>query len=88
MAATNTLPNRASGGGLYSHAAAISLSDSSDLDYVTQAILASAACTVKVTTVGGESVALPLAAGYNPIRVTKVFSTGTTLSGATLWALW
>lgn len=88
MAATDTLSNRASGGGLYTHAAAIALSDSQDLSFVTQAILASAACTVKVAMLGGETVALPLAAGYNPIRVTKVFNVGTSLGGATIWALW
>lgn len=71
------------------HIAAISPDDSNDLANVTTGILASAACTVKLTTSGGETVtSFPMQAGYNPIRVARVFSTGTTLSGATLWALW
>lgn len=87
--ATDTQPTtRAGGGAPAENAAAISLDDANELTYVTRAILASAVCTVKVTMKGGQTVTLPLQAGYNPLRVKKVFNIGTTLSGATLYALW
>lgn len=71
------------------HVAAITPSDTVDLPDFSRAILASADCTVKLTTVGGETdTAYPMQKGYNPIRVKRVFSTGTTLGGATLRALW
>jgi hypothetical protein len=72
-----------------SHIAAITPHDTNDLTYATVSILASADCTVKVDTLGGETVtAYPLQKGYNDIRVTRVYSTGTTLGGATIFALW
>jgi hypothetical protein len=70
------------------HAATVSLSDTDDLATVARCLLISADATVKVTTIGGESLAVPLQKGYNNIWVTRVWSTGTTLNGATLIALW
>lgn len=70
------------------HAAAVSLSDTDDLANVARCLLLSADATVKVTTLGGESLALPLQKGYNNIWVTRVWNTGTTLNGATVTALW
>ena len=81
----NTVTGATSSG---SHAAAITPSDTDDLTVVTRAILATADCSVKVTMAGGEQVTLPLQKGYNPLRVSRVWSTGTTLSGASLYALW
>ena len=48
-------------------------------------ILASLACTAKVTTIGGDVVTIPLVAGYNPIAVAQVWATGTTLGSATIY---
>lgn len=90
MAATDTFSDTSIGMTTSAqHIFAITPSDGSDLAFVTRGINASADCTVKITTDGGETItAFQLHKGYNPIRVTKVFSTGTTLGGASIWGLY
>ena len=63
------------------HAYAITPSDSALLSPPADALLVGVAGNVKVTTIGGETVTLPMVAGYNPIGVSKVFATDTTASG-------
>lgn len=71
------------------HIAAVTPDDDNDLEFATRALLASADCTIKADTVGGETVeGIPVQKGYNPLRVTRIYSTGTTLGGADLFALW
>lgn len=60
---------------------AITPSDSVDLSVVPRALLIGVAGNVKVTTLGGTSLVLPLPAGYNPIRVTRVWAASLTASG-------
>ncbi len=48
-------------------------------------IISSLACTVKVTTIGGDVVTLPLQPGFNPVSVAQVWATGTTLGSATIY---
>ncbi len=45
-------------------------------------LLCSAACTLKVTTVGGDVVTIPAQQGYNPVAVSKVWATGSVLTNA------
>lgn len=65
--------------------ALVTPSDSADLSYVTRGISFAVAGALKVTTVGGDTVTIPsgaLAAGViHPLRVTKVFATGTGATG-------
>ncbi len=51
--------------------------DDNDLTEVTRALLLDAAGTVRVTMKSGAVVDLPLQAGFNPVRVTRVHKTGT-----------
>lgn len=69
------------------HAVIVVPNDGTDLQYVARALLLNAAGTVRVTTRGGETVSLPLQAGYNPISVSRVHATGTA-AGITIVALW
>lgn len=51
-----------------------------------RALLVGTAGTAKVTTAGGDTVTdIPLQAGYNPIRVTRVWNSGT---ASDIWALY
>ena len=62
-------------------------SDTVDLTHVTSALQAADAGNVVLITVGGSTATLAFAAGQiMPIRVTRVKSTSTTVSGLT--ALW
>ncbi len=53
-----------------------------------RSLLASADCSVKVTTLGGDVVTIPLQKGYNPVSVTQVWATGTSLAGTALVGLY
>jgi hypothetical protein len=65
----------------------ITQSDSTDLPYVTRAINAAADCVAKITTDGGETITgYQLHKGYNPIRVARVWDTGT--DAVSLWGLY
>jgi hypothetical protein len=52
-----------------------------DTVILADALLIGVAGDVALTTTGGDTITLPLPAGYNPIGVTKVFSVGTTATG-------
>lgn len=66
--------------------AVITPSDSVDLTHATRAIRVSSAGDVKVTTVGGDTfVITAMTAGETlPIRVSRVWVTGTTVTGQIL----
>lgn len=51
--------------------------DGNDLTYYPRALLLGAEGTVKVTTIDGTAISLPLVQGFNSIRVKRVWSTGT-----------
>lgn len=51
------------------------------LPLAADALLIGVAGDVMVTTTSGDTLALPMPAGYNPVSVTKVFATGTTATG-------
>ena len=55
--------------------------DNADLSIVPRCLLIGTAGDVKVTTLVGTVIILPLPAGYNPGRVKRVWATGTTASG-------
>lgn len=59
----------------------ITPNDSTVLSPTPRALLIGVAGNVKVTTARGTVLTLPLPAGYNPIRVSKVWSTDTTATG-------
>jgi hypothetical protein len=53
-------------------------SNTVDLAIVPRVLILSAAGTVKMDLVGGASgVSIPLQAGFNPIRPTRIYATGT-----------
>jgi hypothetical protein len=53
-------------------------SDTEDLPYCPRVLILSAAGTVKMDLLGGSSgVSIPLQAGFNPIRPTRVYASGT-----------
>lgn len=57
--------------------------DSTDLTYVSRAILVATAGNIKVTTLGGETAVVPFPAGQTSLRVTRIWSTSTTAVGIT-----
>lgn len=60
--------------------------DTADLPNTSRALLLSASGWVTVDMIGiGTNIPLPLAAGYNPIRVSRVYATGT--DAVTIFAL-
>lgn len=56
----------------------VTLSDSTDIASEARALYLPVAGTVKVTTRNGNARTLALGAGWHPLRVTRVWSTGTT----------
>ncbi len=72
----------------YDNAAAITPSDTADLAYATRAVWCGAAGNITVTMLGGGTVTLHHDAHrLLPIRITKVWETGTT-NNTNLVALW
>lgn len=64
--------------------AAVTPSDASDLSFMTRGVHVGTAGDLKVTTAGGQTVVITGAtAGWHPIRVSRIWSTGTTASGIT-----
>lgn len=60
------------------NAYAVTPSDTEDLPFCPRVLILDAAGTVKMNLLGGNTeVSVPLVAGFNPIRPTRVFSTGT-----------
>ena len=69
-----------------SHALLTTGSDISNLTEPCRAILVGTAGNVRVTMLGGEDVILPLIAGYNPIRASKIWASSmTALNVVALW---
>ncbi len=68
------------------HIAAVTPADDTDLGYATRALLVATAGNLKVTTVGGEAVTIPVVAGYNPLRVVRVWAASKTCGD--VFALW
>ena len=65
-----------------SHIIAITPDDGNDLAYCTRGINVATSGEVTVTSVGGETVTLSVAAGIVfPIRACRIWQTGTTASG-------
>lgn len=68
------------------HAAAITPNDSTDLTNFPRALVIGTGGTLKVTTVGGETVTLTVVSSILPLMVERVFATGTTATDITgLW---
>ena len=67
------------------HAALVTPNDTTDLTTVSRYVAISAVGTLKVTTMGGDTVTIPsgaLAAGQMfPLRVSRVWASGTTATG-------
>ena len=60
------------------HVFLVTKSDTTDMPNVSRALLVDADMTAKIVTVGGETVeSFPLQKGYNPVRVSRIYSTGT-----------
>lgn len=69
------------------HAAAVTPSDTEDLTYTARALYIGVSGDVKVLTLGGEAVTFSnVPEGILPVRVERVYSTGTTATS--LVALW
>lgn len=66
--------------------APVTPNDSADLDFITRALMVANAGTLKVTQMNGVAVTITVPAGILPIRVARVWSTGTTATGIT--AIW
>lgn len=64
-----------------SKAMSITPNDSTDLSDKVFALTANTAGNAKVTTVGGQTVIIPLTAGQTVVQVKRVFDTDTTASG-------
>lgn len=61
--------------------------DDTDLAIVPRVLILNEAGTVKMDLVGGaEGVSVPLQAGFNPIRPTRIYATGT--DAVTIFAGW
>lgn len=64
------------------HVVSITPSDSTDLPHASRAINVASSGTVRVTTVGGTTDTIFVAAGVPfPVRATRIWSTGTTATG-------
>lgn len=65
-----------------SHIALVTPNDSTDLVKASRGLLIGGSGTLKVTTVGGETITIPAtcvpAGGVLPLRVARVWATGTT----------
>jgi len=60
-------------------------SDSVDLSWVSRSITVTVECTLKVTLLDGTTPTLVFFKGYNPRKVTRVWSTGSTLNAALIY---
>ena len=64
------------------NAAEITPSDTVDLQTASRCLIVATTGTVRVTTVNGDTVTLFVAAGITfPVRVSRIWSTGTTATG-------
>lgn len=69
-----------------SSAEAITPNDSADLTTIPRALLIASAGNLKVTMKGGQTVTLPVVAGYNPLRVVRVWAASKTCGD--VFAIW
>ena len=70
--------------GTFNNAIAITPADGADLAHMIEVLVAGAAGTVKVDTPNQTGVTLTVAAGIPlPLRIAKVYATGTTATGLT-----
>lgn len=60
------------------NAALVTPNDNDDLVDATRSIYVGSAGTLRVTTVGGQTLTLPSLSGWLPLRVTRIHATGTT----------
>jgi hypothetical protein len=68
------------------HCFLVTKSDTEDMPYTCRALLCDADMTVKIITHGGQTIEnYPLQKGYNPIRVNRVYSTGTDAGDIFAW---
>ncbi len=76
---------QATPGAPYQHAALVTPDDNNDLANAATALLISVDGALKVTTEGGETITFPTGTftvkTFIPLRVTRVFATGTTATG-------
>lgn len=64
------------------HAALVSPSDSADFANVSRALWVGTAGDIKITTQGGETLVWPsVTVGWHPMRLTRIWATGTTATG-------
>lgn len=66
--------------------APVTPNDSTDLDFITRALIVANGGTLKVTQMSGVAVTLTVPAGVLPIRVARVWANGTSATGIT--AIW
>ena len=65
-----------------SHVQLVTPSDVNDLTWISRALYIGATGNMQVTTMGGETVTLTgMGVGWHPLRVTRVWATGTTATG-------
>jgi hypothetical protein len=83
MSATNPWPSHAkSPSGPYQNLAAITPDNSNDLATISSEIMVAGGGTVKVDTLGGQTVTFTAVAGYRyPIRAKRIYATGTSATG-------
>lgn len=68
------------------HAAVVTPNDAADLSTTPRALMVSGGGDLRVTTRGGQTLTISVTEGIIPLRVSRVFATGTTATGIT--ALW
>lgn len=69
------------------HLALVTASDVADLAFATRCLIVGTGGVIYVDTVGGETnVPFTATAGWNPVRVTRVYATG--LTATTITAAW
>ena len=59
--------------------------DSNDLLHVSRAIHVATAGNIKCTTAGGKTQTIAFAAGWHPVRLTRIYSTSLTAVGVSYW---
>ena len=81
MAAEDTFASSSPGlSGPGVHNFSITPDDGNDLAYVTRAIYIKTGGNLHYMTLGGEEITHPFDAGWHPLRITRIYATGTTAS--------
>jgi hypothetical protein len=63
-------------------------SDGTAFKYICVAVSVAAASTLKVDTIAGDTVTVPVQAGLTPMQITRIYSTGTTLGSGSTVSCW